>query len=120
MSIQIEMVDGIAPPQTSDPSLVEVTRTQKSDEEPQDSKVVIDEEEIGIETLKDASEQLNEVVRIFQKDLSFSVDETTDRLVVKVIDRVTGEVIRQVPPETMLEALGKIHEMLGLLLDEHA
>lgn len=48
----------------------------------------------------------------------FSIDEPTHRVSIKVIDRVTDEVIREIPPEESLDVLAKIWELAGLLVDE--
>ncbi len=48
----------------------------------------------------------------------YSVDEATKREVVKVIDKDTKEVIRQFPPEEILNMLQKMYEMLGVLIDK--
>jgi uncharacterized FlaG/YvyC family protein len=39
-------------------------------------------------------------------------------MVVKVMNRMTEEVIRQIPPEAMLEAARRMEEMSGLLIEE--
>lgn len=48
----------------------------------------------------------------------FSIDEPTHRVSIKVIDRVTDEIIREIPPEESLDVLAKIWELAGLLVDE--
>ena len=46
--------------------------------------------------------QLNDYVQSLQRDLRFSVDDSLGRTVVRVIDRQSQEVIRQIPNETAL------------------
>lgn len=48
----------------------------------------------------------------------FSVDEPTNRIAIKVIDKETDKVIREIPAEESLEMLAKIWELAGLLVDE--
>ncbi len=50
--------------------------------------------------------------------LSFSFHKETERLVVQVIDPETSEIIRQIPPEELLELAVKLQEMIGFLLDQ--
>jgi flagellar protein FlaG len=50
--------------------------------------------------------------------LEFSVHETTKRISVKVMNRDTGEVIREIPPEKSLDLVAKLWEMAGILIDE--
>lgn len=64
------------------------------------------------------SEKLNENVQRIQRDLNFSVDDTLGDIVVKVIDRSTQEVIRQIPSEEMLTLSRNIEEVNSLLFDK--
>lgn len=48
----------------------------------------------------------------------FAVDEPTKRISIKVIDKETDKVIREIPAEESLEMLAKIWELAGLLMDE--
>ncbi|WP_233531552.1 flagellar protein FlaG [Paenibacillus alkalitolerans] len=50
--------------------------------------------------------------------LEFSIHETTKQIAVSVHDRETGEVIREIPPEKMLDFVAKLWEMAGILVDE--
>jgi len=54
------------------------------------------------------------------KSLQFSVDESTGRTVIKVVDKDTGEVIKEIPPEETLRLAEKIEEMSGILFDKRA
>lgn len=49
--------------------------------------------------------------------IQFQVHDKTNQLVIKVADRDTGEVIREIPPEKSLDFLAKVQEMLGLIVD---
>ena len=53
--------------------------------------------------MEKAVEQLNNYVQSTQRDLQFSMDEDLGRTVVRVLDRNTQEVIRQIPNETALQ-----------------
>ena len=46
--------------------------------------------------------------------------ESTGRLLARIIDCKTNEVIREVPPERVLEFVKRFQEFLGLLFDEQA
>lgn len=60
------------------------------------------EVELSQEALEKVVSQLNAYIQNSQRDMNFSVDEVTGRVVVKVIDSTTEEVIRQIPSEEML------------------
>lgn len=71
--------------------------------------------------LKTAVEKINSVLRQANRNLEFSVDDETKRVVVKVVDTETGELIRQLPSEETLaisRAIGEIQR--GLLLRQKA
>ena len=53
--------------------------------------------------LDQAVESVSSHVQNITRELNFSVDEELDRFVVTVIDRETGELVRQIPTEEMLE-----------------
>lgn len=50
--------------------------------------------------------------------LDFSVHQSTKRIMIKVLNKETGEVIREIPPEKNLDLLEKLWEMAGILVDE--
>lgn len=69
-------------------------------------------------------QEAREVVFAVQEELEklnvqlvFSIDKDTDEVVVKVIDPETKEVIRQIPPEELLEIRKKLDEIVGILFD---
>ena len=55
----------------------------------------------GVE-LEEAVNRINDYVQSVQRDLSFSMDDASGRTVIKVMDRASGEVIRQIPSEEVL------------------
>lgn len=55
------------------------------------------------EELRQAVTVMNDYVQSIARDLEFSVDEELNETVVKVIDSKSGEVIRQIPDQTLLE-----------------
>lgn len=66
--------------------------------------------------VRQASEQINEVLRQFDRNLQFTVDEDTGIDVVKVIDTETEEVIRQFPSEEVLAIARALDKLQGLLI----
>jgi flagellar protein FlaG len=50
--------------------------------------------------------------------LQVNVHEKTNRIIVKIIDTETDEIVREIPPEKTLDLFAKVLEMAGLLLDE--
>ena len=58
--------------------------------------------ELSQEALEKVVSQLNAYIQNTQRDVDFSVDDSTGRVVVRVVDSVSEEVIRQIPSEEML------------------
>jgi len=52
--------------------------------------------------------------------LCFERHEITGKMVARLKDGTTGEVLRQVPPEEMLKIAEAIDKYLGLLVDRHS
>ncbi len=76
------------------------------------------EEEITREALQEALRRINQGVSVLEKRLHFIVDERTERVVVQVIDRESKEVIKQIPPQEVLDVLVRIRQVVGMLFDE--
>ena len=58
------------------------------------------------------------VADALNKRLSFSLNRELDQVVVKVIDRKTDKVIKELPPEELQRMHVRIREAIGLLIDE--
>ncbi|MEK4734113.1 flagellar protein FlaG [Paenibacillus sp. FSL L8-0641] len=52
--------------------------------------------------------------------LEMSVHEKTHQILVKVLNKDTGELIREIPPEKTLDLVAKMMEIAGILVDEKA
>lgn len=68
--------------------------------------------------LQEAIERLNDQMKSNGRQLNFSIDKAIDRTVIQVKNAETGEVIRQIPNETMLRVAHSIEDVKGMLLDE--
>ena len=79
--------------------------------------------EKNVNRVKDAVNQANNKLKLKQKHMStkceFSYHEPTGRISIKVMDKETDEVIREIPPEETLEMVEKMWELAGLIVDEH-
>lgn len=80
---------------------------------------------VNREELTSALRQLSSHVQNVQRNLNFSIDEDSGRMVVKVIDAESEEVIRQIPPEEMLAVARRLRELsderaTGLLVQSKA
>lgn len=75
---------------------------------------------ISPEDVDQAVQQINETLQAFSQKLEFSVDKDTEAFVVKVVDKETREVIRQIPSEEMLNLAKALDKLQGLLIEDKA
>ena len=73
---------------------------------------------ISDKVVMQAIERANNAISIANKKFEYSIHEKTNEIMVKVIDTETNEVIREIPPEKILDMVAKMWEMAGLLVDE--
>jgi len=66
--------------------------------------------------LQRAVREVNAFVQRLQRDLRFRVDADSGKIIVSVVDSRTQEVIRQIPPDTILEQASHLSGGTGLLL----
>jgi len=68
------------------------------------------------EQLKDAVSQMNK--KMENSEAIFGIHEGTNRITIKIVDRDTKKVIKELPPEKTLDMIAKVWEMAGILVDE--
>ncbi len=62
---------------------------------------------------------LNDLVyQVASTKITFDVDEATGQSVVRVLNKETGELIRQVPPEELLILAAKMEQLTGLIFSQ--
>lgn len=69
------------------------------------------------------NDQIKKAVENLNKNLSnseaiFGIHEATNRVTIKIVDKETKEVIKEVPPEKTLDMIAKAWELAGILVDE--
>lgn len=70
------------------------------------------------EQLEKVAQQLQDFMGEMNRSLQFQVDEDSGRDVIKVLDKTTGDVIKQYPSEEVLSLVSKLSETAGLLIDQ--
>jgi len=66
----------------------------------------------------DAIERANRAISGANRRFEFSIHEKTKEIMIKVLDSETNQVIREIPPEKILDMVAKMWEMAGLIVDE--
>ena len=72
------------------------------------------------EFVSEMTKELNELMGKLNCDLEFQYHKEVDVMSVKMIDKNTKEVIKEYPPEEMVEGMIKAQEWLGAFLDKNA
>ena len=72
---------------------------------------------------KKDNEQIKQAVEKLNKSMSnseavFGIHEKTNRVTIKIVDKETKKVIKELPPEKTLDMIAKVWEMAGILVDE--
>jgi hypothetical protein len=60
---------------------------------------------------------LSEYLRFARSKVTFARDDDSGEVIIRVVDMVSGEVLRQVPPEEVRTLALKVSRNLGLLVD---
>jgi len=75
---------------------------------------------VSREQVENAVAILQEFVQSFRHSINFAVDDDSGRLVVKVTDTGSGDVIRQLPSEEALKLAENLSEVRSLLFKVEA
>ena len=112
--MQIDAISGVNTPQNYSPVCLERKGLDMSKNAGVDSdeKKYTEEETIG------NIESANKKFIIYDRRFEFSIHEKTKEIMVKVIDANTDEVIREIPPEKILDMVAAIWEAVGIFVDE--
>lgn len=106
-------------------SLKDIQAKPREKFDPLDTKSIsqlteFDKKEIPIseKIVIDAIEKANKAISGASRRFEFSIHEKTKAIMIKVLDSDTNQVIREIPPEKILDMVAKMWEMAGLIVDE--
>ena len=78
------------------------------------------EQRLSNEELAEAVEDIQSRLEVVGTRLGFSIHEETEDLVVEITNRESGELIRQIPSDEVLELRARLDELVGILFDKKA
>ena len=81
-----------------------------------DDQLVDDQKNVNLDRLKKVMEQA--IAAMPHSDAKFGIHDKTNRIIIKLVDRETQEVIKEIPPEKTLDLLAKRMELAGVLVDQ--
>ena len=70
------------------------------------------------EHLKKMIAEMNRKISNRNEEAVFGVHEKTNRIMIKILDKDTKEVVKEFPPEKTLDMIARIWEMAGILVDQ--
>ena len=76
------------------------------------------QQQLNPEQIKKAVEDVNKKITNQNSELQFGIHEGTNRITIKVIDKETKKVIKELPPEKTLDMIAKAWELEGIMVDE--
>lgn len=79
------------------------------------NEINADDEKSNIEKM---IESMNKFFEPTHTSLQFELHEKLDRYYVTVVDTITNEVVKEIPPKKMLEKYAAMAEFMGFLVDE--
>ena len=90
---------------------------------PEDEDVQKEQEErepMDEKSVSYMTQELNELMSKINCNLEFQYHKDVNLMSVRMLDKKTHEVLKEVPPEEMLDQMAKAREWLGAFLDKNA
>ncbi len=75
---------------------------------------------VNSEEVRKLLEEIRSKFDMLSKYLRIEIDSDLEIPVAKIMERDTNRVIRQIPPDYLLELIKRIDQMLGVLLEKEA
>lgn len=76
------------------------------------------EENVDIEKIEQAVSKVNEHLLGVNAHFQYRIHEGTERIMIKLVDTETNNVIKEIPPEKMLDVVAEIWKRVGLIIDK--
>ncbi|MCA1031447.1 flagellar protein FlaG [Bacillus timonensis] len=77
-----------------------------------------EQQEVTREKLRDIVDSMNKFVLPSQTSVQFEMHDELEEYYVKIVDKKTAEVIREIPSKKMLDIYAAMTEYLGLVVDK--
>ncbi len=124
MELEIQGRIGSRPPvQNSKPNTQQIDSQERHEKQKAAAEMAEKQlKEVQKPVTRDEIEQyMKKVINdasLLNRDLRYSVNRETDQIIVKVVDKTTDKVIKEIPPEAIQRLQARIKEAIGLLVDE--
>lgn len=74
--------------------------------------------EINKDQVRQAVNQLNKTMETYQTELRFQLHEKSGEYMVKIVNPKDNTVVKELPPEKILDMVAYFKEILGLVVDK--
>ena len=74
------------------------------------------EQQPSLDKIRKAVDDLNK--KMANSEAIFGIHEKTNRVTIKIVDKKSKEVIKELPAEKTLDMIAKVWEMAGIMVDE--
>lgn len=74
------------------------------------------EQEKKNEQIRKAVEDINR--KAIDSEAIYGIHEATNRVTIKIVDKTSRKVIKEIPPEKTLDMIAKAWELAGIMVDE--
>jgi flagellar protein FlaG len=111
---RVDAAPASPPPPAASAASAEAQRSLAQPEKPDASAQI----EAMRKELEQSLVEANRRMQLNGRNLAFSLDEKAGRMVIKVTNSQTGEVVRQIPDQTVLRIAHTIEDLKGILHDE--
>ncbi len=124
-------VDGIDPlilnrvkDQASKPQLQESERSDAQQNRVQQQRQnraqqpAVETDKNLLQEVEQAVRKLNDTAEAMHLDLRFVIHDDSERWMVQVVDVREDEIVKEIPPEKVLNVVAQIQSLLGVLVDE--
>ncbi len=117
----VENTDVATPEQVNayDATTAKVAETEKQDSRSgQDGSQnnASDQQATNNEQIRKAVEKMNKSMS--NSEAILGIHDATNRVTIKIVDKETKEVLKEIPPEKTLDMIAKAWELAGILVDE--
>jgi flagellar protein FlaG len=87
---------------------------------PATSQISTPQSEPSVKQVQEAVQKINTSMTAQSQGIEFSIDSTSHRIVVKIIDQQTNQVIKEIPSKQALEIADALDQTQGLLIKQQA
>jgi flagellar protein FlaG len=103
--------------QGADQEVIPKRQADPAQEKPENANAPVD---VSREKIENISQALENYVQSTQRDLHLKVHGDTGKIMVQVFAKSDGKLIREIPPEELLNLAAKMEEMVGVLFSKTA